>query len=121
MIPYLTVGQSLDTNTVGILNIVYHLLNLPFNVTFMVLSILSKEGWDDDFIYWVQIVSFVNIGISAISWVSFSFIPYLVYYFGSSSASQITADSLWWGTLLYQIVGPLNILAPIFFYFYTVI
>ncbi len=121
--PDLTVGSSLlDTNTVEILNLVYHFLNLPFNVAFMIMSILSKQGWDDDFTYWVQLATFVNLAISGISWLSLSFVPYLIYYFGDTSTiSQITADGLWWGTLIYQIIGPLNILAPVFFYFYTLI
>ena len=122
--PDLNVGSaSLDSNSVGILNLVYQFINLPFNIFFMALTIWSKDGWDESFMSTVQIATFVNIGISFVSWVSLSLIPYLIYYFddSTSAASQLIADSLWWGTLMYQIVGPLNVLAPVFFYFYTIL
>ena len=84
--PDLTVSQSIDSSTVGILNLVYHFVNLPFNVGFMILTLLSLEVWDETSIYWVQIASFVNILVSGVTWLSLSLIPYLVYYFGDNSS-----------------------------------
>ena len=84
--PDLTVSSSIDSNTVGILNLVYHFVNLPFNVAFMILTLLSLDGWDETSIYWVQIASFVNILVSGVSWLSLSLIPYVVFYFGDNSS-----------------------------------
>ena len=75
------VQEVISINVLQVLSMSYHALNLPLNIAFMILTLIGLDDFSLEYIYWMQIASFVHMGVSLVTWLLFSFIPYVLHYF----------------------------------------